>query len=156
MKKGETMARRMKQRFRRQEGFTLIEVLIGVFLVAVAVLGLAELFTLSLMNTRRSSDIANAVFLAQQEVDYLRTLTNTELSSFPNASRAESADKEIDVNADGTPDYRVITILTNLSPTFNVEILVFPPSQFNRAYNTLVANPARYGVKAQLNTVITR
>jgi prepilin-type N-terminal cleavage/methylation domain-containing protein len=150
------MAQRIRKRFGRQEGFTLIEVLIGVFLVAVAVLGLAELFTLSLMNTRRSSDIANAVFLAQQEVDYLRTLTNTELSSFPNAGRAESADKEIDVNADGTPEYRVITVLTNLSPTFNVEVLVFPPSQFHRAYSTLVANPERYGVKARLNTVITR
>jgi len=156
MMKGDKMARRMKKRSLRQGGFTLVEVILGVFLVAVAVLGLAEMFTLGIMNTRRSSDIANAVFLAQQEVDYLRTLTNTELASFPNAGRAESADKEIDVNADGIGDYRVITVLTNLSPTYNVEVLVFPPAQFGRAYSTLVANPVKYGVKARLNTVITR
>jgi prepilin-type N-terminal cleavage/methylation domain-containing protein len=141
---------------RRQGGFTLIEVLIGVLLVAVAVLGLAQLFTLSVLNTRRASQIANAVFLAQQEVDYLRTLTNTELASFPNAARAESSDKEIDVDTDGTPDYRVITVLTNLSPTYNVEVLVFPPARFGTAEATLVSNPSRYGVMARVDTVITR
>jgi len=111
------------------KGFSLIEVLIGVFLIAVAVLGLVQLYLMGIMNTARSNEIANAVFLAQQEVDYLRTLTSTELSAFPNVTRGESSDEMIDVNVDGTPDYRRIVVLTNLSPTYDLEVLVFPATE---------------------------
>lgn len=150
------MVQRTTRKSARQKGFSLIEVLIGVFLVAVAVLGLAEIYMLGIWNTRRASEIANSVFLAQQEIDYLRTLTSTELSSFPDVSRGESNDALIDVNVDGNPDYRVITVLTNLNPTFDVKVLVFPPSQFGVDRDTLIANPVGHGVRAQLNTIISR
>jgi prepilin-type N-terminal cleavage/methylation domain-containing protein len=150
------MIQRMRKKRSRQQGFSLIEVLIGVFLMAVAVLGLAELYLLGIMNNLRSSDIANALFLAQQQVDYLRTLESGELSTFPSASRGESNDEQIDVNADGTPDYRRITVITNLNPTFNVEVLVFPPSQFQTAQALLIANPDQYRVRAHVETVISR
>jgi len=137
-------------------GFSLIEVLIGVFLVAVAVLGLAQLFLMGIMNTTRSNEIANSVFLAQQEIDYLRTLTATELTSFPDASRSESDDESIDVNVDGTPDFRRITVVTNSNPTFAVQVLVFPPSQFTASRTDLITDPASHRVRARMETVISR
>ena len=73
------MIKRFRCRLRQRTGFSLIEVLIGVFLVAVAVLGLAQLILVGMMNNSRGGDIANAVFLAQQEIDLLRTLTRDEL-----------------------------------------------------------------------------
>jgi len=150
------MIQRMRKKRALKKGFSLIEVLIGVFLVAVAVVGLAELYLLGIMNNIRSSDIANALFLAQQQVDYLRSLESGELATFPSAARGESNDEQIDVNSDGTPDYRRITVVTNLSPTFDVEVLVFPPSQFKTAQSLLIANPTQYRLRARLDTVITR
>lgn len=140
----------------RSKGFSLIEVLIGVFLIAVAVLGLVQLYLMGIMNTTRSSEIANAVFLAQQEVDYLRTLTNSELSTFPDVTRGESSDEMIDVNVDGTPDYRRIVILTNLSPTYDLEVLVFPATEAQVPAATLIANPQGNRVRARVDTVISR
>lgn len=140
----------------KPQGFSLIEVLVGVFLVAVAVLGLVQLFLMGIMNTSRSNEIANSVFLAQQEIDYLRTLTVNELTNFPDASRGESADETIDVNADGTPDFRRITVLTANNPTFQVQVLVFPPSQLNASQTDLVADPDGHRVRARMETMISR
>ena len=150
------MIQRMRKNQNRQQGFSLIEVLIGVFLVAVAVLGLVQLYLMGIMNTTRSSEIANAVFLAQQEVDYLRTLMDSELSAFPDTTRSESSDEMIDVNTDGTPDYRRIVVVANLSPSYNVEVLVFPASQALASSADLIANPQRYRVRARIDTVISR
>lgn len=140
----------------RSEGFTLIEVLIGVFLIAVAVLGLIQLYTMSLLNNVRASEIANSVFLAQQEIDYLRTLTLTELNSFPNATRGEADDEALDLNVDGTTDFRRITVLTNRDPSFDVTVLVFPPSERLTSRADLVADPEAHRVRARLATMISR
>ncbi len=137
-------------------GFSLVEVLVGVFLVAVAVLGLVQLFLMGIMNTTRANEIANSVFLAQQEVDYLRTLTVNELTNFPDATRGEADDETIDVNADGTADFRRVTVMTANNPTFNVQVLVFPPSQFGASRTDLVADPAGHRVRARMETVISR
>ncbi|HVP89760.1 MAG TPA: prepilin-type N-terminal cleavage/methylation domain-containing protein [Terriglobales bacterium] len=150
------MIQRMRRKRAGRKGFSLIEVLIGVFLVAVAVVGLVQLFMMSIMNTARANEIANATFLAQQEIDYLRTLTLNEIAAFPNATRGESDDQTLDLNADGTPDYRRITVITNQNPSFQVEVLVFPPSQFGLSRDTLVAAPESHRVRARLATTITR
>jgi prepilin-type N-terminal cleavage/methylation domain-containing protein len=150
------MVKRIRNKRNRQKGFSLIEVLIGMFLVAVAVLGLIQLFMMSIMNNVRASEIANAVFLAQQEIDYLRSLTLPELVAFPNATRGESDDQTIDVNADGTPDYRRITVITNRDPAFDIRILVFPPAQISTGRDELVADPEGHRVRARMETVISR
>lgn len=150
------MIQRLRKKMSLRQGFSLIEVLIGVFLVAVAVLGLVQLFMMSIMNNVRASEIANSVFLAQQEVDYLRSLTLAELANFPNATRGESDDQTIDVNTDGTPDYRRITVVTNRDPAFDVQVLVFPPSQLSTSRDELVDHPDRNRVRARMGTMITR
>jgi prepilin-type N-terminal cleavage/methylation domain-containing protein len=150
------MIQRLRKKRARQQGFSLIEVLIGVFLVAVAVLGLVQLFLMSIMNNVRASEIANSVFLAQQEIDYLRSLTLAELTAFPDATRGEADDQTIDVNIDGTPDFRRITVITNRNPAFDVQVLVFPPSQISANRDELVVHPDRNRVRARMETMITR
>ena len=150
------LRKKMARKKARTEGFSLVEVLVGVFLVAVAVLGLVQLYTMSMLNNVRAGEIANAVFLAQQEVDYLRSLTLTELAAFPNTVRGEADDETIDLNVDGTPDYRRITVVTNRDPAFDVTVLVFPPSQLATSRDDLVADPEEHRVRARLATMITR
>jgi prepilin-type N-terminal cleavage/methylation domain-containing protein len=81
-----TMAsrRRLPQRCARR-GFTLIESLIGLAVMGIAVLGLAQAFLVGVANNKRAGDIGNATLLAQQRIDYLRTLTAAERP--PAASR---------------------------------------------------------------------
>ena len=65
----------------KRKGFTLIEVLVAVFLVGVAVMGLAQIFTLTVLNNSRSDRMANATYLAQQRIDFLRNMTTLELNT---------------------------------------------------------------------------
>jgi Tfp pilus assembly protein PilV len=147
----DAMIKRFRGRFRRRTGFSLIEVLIGVFLVAVAVIGLAQLILIGMMNNSRASDIANAVFLAQQEIDYLRTLTREELSLVqPTTSEL------LDLNADGSTDFRRITVVTFQDPAFAVKVLVFSTAQALANVSDLIAYPERNRVRARMETVISR
>ncbi|MCK7499626.1 MAG: prepilin-type N-terminal cleavage/methylation domain-containing protein [Comamonadaceae bacterium] len=63
-------------------GFTLIEVLVSLFLVGVAVIGLAQLFLVAVANNLKADRIANATFLAQQQIDWLRGFTLDELDVY--------------------------------------------------------------------------
>jgi prepilin-type N-terminal cleavage/methylation domain-containing protein len=136
-------------RGKRQQGFSLIEVLIGIALLGIALIGLAELFTMSVMNNLRSNQLSTATFLCQQEIDHLRTLTPTELDAL-----ATVQDEQLDLNGDGTMDFRRITTIQR---TFNYfKVLVFPPSQFSTAVGTLISQPDQYQVKAQMGTIIQR
>jgi prepilin-type N-terminal cleavage/methylation domain-containing protein len=155
-KERKTMSNKAGRRHIRPKGFSLIEVLIGVSLMAVAILGLAQLFMLGMLNNVRAGEIANAVFLAQQQVDNLRPLTSSELTAFIGTG---ANDELIDINADGTTDFRRVTVLTDVTtqgPEFTAEILVFPTSQALTARNDLISDPARHKVRARMQTTITR
>lgn len=143
-----------------QEGFTLIEVIISLALVTVVFVSLAQLFTLSVMQNLRSNEMSNAIFLAQQQIDYLRTLTIDELGSFPTVNIGESNDELIDINQDGTLDFRRLTVVTpsQVANTagFDVLVMVFPIFARDVARDQLVANPDKYRVRAYVHTIITR
>jgi prepilin-type N-terminal cleavage/methylation domain-containing protein len=143
--------KKMVKESKNEKGFSLIEVLVGITLVAVALVGLAELFTLSVLNNLRSSEISNATFLAQQEVEHVRTLLTNELSAFPAIT-----DQQIDVNGDGTVDFRRITQVTSVTSGYDIRVLVFPRKQLSVAQATLIASPTLYQVKAQIDTIVTR
>ncbi len=138
-------------RAKKQTGFSLIEVLVGIALVAIALVGLAELFTLSVMNNLRSSEISNATFLAQQRIDGLRTLLSNELNVHPAIS-----DEPVDLNGDGTVEFRRITQITPYLTYYSVRVLVFPAKQQNTVQAQLIASPEQYQVKARVNTMIYR
>ncbi len=148
--------RKRSGRTGKKAGFSLIEVLIGLALVIVAVVGLAQLFLLGVANNLRSSEVTNAVFLAQQQIDLLRTLTHDELAAFPNTAAGQADDEVLDLNSDGTPDFRRVTTLTSEAMGFDVHILVFPSTKITTAKDELLADPEKQRVRANIHTMISR
>ncbi len=150
----------------KKSGFTLIEAVVGIALMAIAVLGLAEMFMLSVMNNMRSDRMTNASFLAQQQVDMLRNLTVDELTLFGSANGIDLngdgtmdivKDELLDLNGDNLNDYRRVTEFQRLSGnSWELEVLIFTAEQFSRTRVELLQNPQNYGVRARVNTVISR
>ncbi len=141
---------------RKSRGFTLIEALIGIFVLGVAMLGLAQAFLAAVANNRRAGDISHASLLAQQRIDYLRTLTSAELLAFPDAGRGESDDEILDVNSDGAAEFRRLTRIQAAGTIYSVKVLVFPALRAGDQASVLLADPWAHGVRAVLNTVISR
>jgi len=136
----------------KNKGFSMIEVVVGIALVGVALLGMAQLFCLSVMNNARSDAMTNAVFLAQQQIDFLRNLTAAELQNLS----LSPVDELMDINSDGTVDFRRITQLQTSGFYWNVRVLVFPRLQAGVALENLLDNPSAYQVRADVNTIISR
>jgi prepilin-type N-terminal cleavage/methylation domain-containing protein len=142
----------------RQRGFSLIEVLVGLFLVAVAVLGLAQVFLIAVANNRNADRAANAAFLAQQQIDWLRGFTGDELAAYT-ASGLDTRDEIIDLNLDGTNDFRRITTVgsTTMSPSsFQVGVRVYSAEKLGVTALTLIQNPERQRPRAFMSTLIAR
>ena len=137
---------------KKRKGMTLIEALVGIALVAIAVVGLAQLFTYGILINSRANRMANATFLAQQQIEFLRNLTGPELS----ALSAGNLDEQIDINNDGTLDYRRITILGSQGSYTEVRVLVFGPAQVFTQRDELLANPAQHRVMADIRTILAR
>lgn len=136
----------------KSKGFSMIEVVVGIALVGVALLGLAQLFCLSVMNNARSDAMTNATFLAQQQIDFLRNLSADELYNLS----LSPIDELMDINSDGTVDFRRVTQLAASGFYWNVRVLVFPALQAQVALDHLIANPSDYQVRADISTVISR
>jgi len=167
MKRNQKTSRRVPEK--KREGFSLLEVLIGITLVAIAVLGLAQMFTLGILNNLRSERIANASFLAQQQVDVIRNLTADELTTLTMSNGVDLngdgnmdilKDESLDINSDNQLDYRRITEVQSNSSganiTFDLTVLVFSAEQLTTQRSQLVLQPANYKVKSKVNTVISR
>jgi prepilin-type N-terminal cleavage/methylation domain-containing protein len=141
---------------KRERGFSLIEVLVGLFLVGVAVLGLAQLFLVAVTNNVRADRIANATFLAQQQIDWLRGFTLDELTAYA-ATTLESRDETIDLNLDGTNDFRRVTEFRPVGDTFQVLVHVYSAEKISVASAAaLLADPEQHRPKALITTIITR
>jgi prepilin-type N-terminal cleavage/methylation domain-containing protein len=134
------------------KGFTLIEVLIGMALMGVAVMGLAELFTLAVLQNRQADRIANATFLAQQEIDTVRNLLLADVT----AMAGNTIDDLIDLNSDGVDDYRRVTQVLYTGSLYDVRVLVFSAEQMGTAAADLIADPEGHRVRAQIQTIISR
>jgi prepilin-type N-terminal cleavage/methylation domain-containing protein len=141
----------------KRKGFTLIEVLVATFLVGVAVMGLAQIFTLTVLNNSHSERMANATFLAQQRIDFLRNMTTLELNTATlSDGTAIPLDEQLDINNDGTIDYRRITQIQSAGFYWDVRVLVFTSHLSAESSAQLLANPQQYRVMADMNTVISR
>jgi prepilin-type N-terminal cleavage/methylation domain-containing protein len=167
---GESEMRQKARARRHQDGFTLIEALIGIVLIAIAVLGLAEVFTLSLLNNLRAERVSNGSFLAQQQADMLRSLTQDELNFLSTNQTVDlngdgnpdiSLDELLDLNLDGLNDYRRITNLQvaetmGTTTTWEVTIMVFSQEQFQVQKSDLLQNPQLYRLRGRMDTIIAR
>ncbi|HOW86126.1 MAG TPA: prepilin-type N-terminal cleavage/methylation domain-containing protein [Candidatus Aminicenantes bacterium] len=138
---------------KRTRGFSLIEVLVGLFLVAVAVLGLAQLFLIAVANNRNADRVANATYLAQQQIDWLRGLTAAELSAWGNVT-----DELIDMNADGSNDYRRVTSISMATAvSYGIQVRIYSAEHIAVADpQDLIDQPDRYRARAFISTIITR
>jgi len=137
---------------RNKEGFSLVEVLVGIAIVGIALLGLAQLFTYSVMTNSRAERMSSATFLAQQQVDYHRNLTADELNTLSGGT----IDEQIDVNLDGSIDFRRVTEIQSLGFFWQLRVLVFSSEQLNTDVSSLSQDPQQYGVKANVSTIISR
>jgi prepilin-type N-terminal cleavage/methylation domain-containing protein len=141
---------------KKSRGFSLIEVLVGLFLVAVAVLGLAELFLAAVANNLKADRVANATFLAQQQIDWLRGFTFDELNAFAGTT-IESRDEVLDLNLDGTNDFRRITDFRIAADTYQVRIYVYSAEKFGIVSPAeLIADTDLHRPRALITTIITR
>ncbi len=130
----------------------MVEVLVGLAIIGIALLGLAQLFTYSVMTNARAERMSNATFLAQQQIDYHRNLTADEL----NTLAAGTNDEQIDVNLDGSIDYRRVTEIQATGLSWEIRVLVFSAEQLTRNVSVLVGDPQQYDVKANMSTIISR
>lgn len=141
---------------KRDRGFSLIEVLVGIALLAVAVLGLAQLFVAAVANNLKADRVANATFLAQQQIDWLRGFTVDELDVYTSTS-LESRDEIIDLNGDGTNDFRRVTGISLANGLFNVTIHVFSAEKTGTLTAAeLLADPVQHRPRALISTLIGR
>jgi len=137
-------------------GFSLIEVLVGIFLVAVAVLGLAQLFLVAVANNLKADRVANATFLAQQQIDWLRGFTAEELDIYTNTT-LESRDEVLDLNLDSTNDFRRITGISLADGMFHVNVHVYSAEKISGlSAFALLADPNQYRPQAMISTLISR
>lgn len=146
------LCREKSDRLPERNGFSLIEVLIGIAIVGIALLGLAQLFTYGVLTNSRAERMSNATFLAQQQIDSDRNLTADEL----NALASNPLDEQIDVNYDGTIDFRRITEIQSNGASWEMRVLVFSAEQLDTDAALLTQNPQEYDVKANISTLISR
>jgi prepilin-type N-terminal cleavage/methylation domain-containing protein len=138
-------------------GFTLIEVLVSIFLVGVAVIGLAQLFLVAVANNLKADRIANATFLAQQQIDWLRGFTLDELDVYTSTD-LDARDEFLDLNGDLTNDFRRITGMNRATDhLFEVIIHVYSLDKVGGLTAAeVLADPVHYRPQALISTLIVR
>lgn len=137
-------------------GFSFIEAILGAALMGSALLGLAQFLLYGIANNKRSTEIGQGMFLARQQVEYLRMLTSEELAEFPSTTRGESSDESIDLNQDGEVDFRRVTRIQASGTIFSVQVLVFPPIKLGLTADTLRSAPESHQLRGSANAVIGR
>jgi len=136
----------------KEKGFSLVEVLVGITLMSVAMMGLAQLFMVGIMNNTRSDRMTNGTFLAHQQIEHLRSLTTTEIDLLLDTVMEE----KLDINQDTVLDYRRITRIQMAGFSYEVRVLVFARDQMDEDENALIADPMDFKVKADITTLISR
>jgi len=137
---------------KKRKGFSLIEVLVAMALTTVALMGLIQLFLLGIAQNNRSDKMTNATFLAQQQIEQLRTFTADELNNLTSTL----IDDPINTNQDSMVDFRRITQVQISGFSWEIRVLVFAGAQTGVTAEDLIANPDNYRVRTDVSTIISR
>ncbi len=77
------MLSKMRKARKNEKGFTLIEVMISVVILAVGVLGLAPLMVLSIYSNTYSQDLTRATAVAQDRIEQLKNVSGAFFGAMP-------------------------------------------------------------------------
>jgi len=121
-------------------------------LTTVALMGLIQLFLLGIAQNNRSDKMTNATFLAQQQIEQLRTFTADELNNLTSTL----IDDPINTNQDSMVDFRRITQVQISGFSWEIRVLVFAGAQTGVTAEDLIANPDNYRVRTDVSTIISR
>lgn len=112
----------MSKKLKNQKGFTLVEVMISMVILAIGVLGLAPMMVTAMYGNAFSKDVTSAAFLAQDSMERLKNqsvitpipFTQTDNGLFNVYNRTIRVD---DSGSDGTVPPNVFKILVTMSWT---------------------------------------
>lgn len=69
--------------WKKEQGFTLVEILVAMVLILVALLGAAQLQIMTIFTNTASNERTTAITLAQDKLESLRTLPYSQLANSP-------------------------------------------------------------------------
>jgi type IV pilus assembly protein PilV len=112
----------MSKKLKNQKGFTLVEVMISMVILAIGVLGLAPMMVTAMYGNAFSKDVTSAAFLAQDSMERLKNqsvitpipYTQTDNGLFNVYNRTIRVD---DFGSDGTVPPNVFRILVTMTWT---------------------------------------
>jgi type IV pilus assembly protein PilV len=102
--------------YKRQSGFTLIEVMIAVVILAAGILALATMQIVSIRSNAFSTEMTYATMLAQSQFEQFRNMNYTNVVSGSNPIPASETSK-------GIP-YTVQWTVTNNTPATNMKTIL--------------------------------
>ena len=112
----------MRNNIKRQSGFTLIEVMIALVILAAGILALATMQIVSIRTNAFSSEMTYATMLAQSRLEQIRnmpysditpgTVTDTVPASASTKGMSYTVQTEVDDNTPAT-DMKTITLTVN-------------------------------------------
>jgi Tfp pilus assembly protein PilV len=131
---------------RGEQGFTLIETMIGLVIMMIVALGSASLFAYAVRNNAGGNDRAQSLAIAQQALETIRNAryTVTVTDTYLQATSATPA--PLIVNRDGR-QFSLITRVEDTSPTLKTITLTVTPRGANTVWSsqpvTIVTQRAR-------------
>jgi prepilin-type N-terminal cleavage/methylation domain-containing protein len=94
------MFKKISKIMNNDDGFSLIEIIIGMGIFAVAILSIIQIFYFSMSLNRRSKQLVESASIAKQAMDSMRLLTMAEIDDLDT-----DGTQEIDLNEDDQTDY---------------------------------------------------
>lgn len=117
----------MRRKMKNQKGFTLVEVMISMLVLAIGLLGLAPMMVTAMYGNAFSEDVTSAAFLAQDSIERLKNqsvispipYTQYDNGLFNVYNRTIQVD---DSNSDGTVPPNVLRIRITINWTDKKEV----------------------------------
>jgi prepilin-type N-terminal cleavage/methylation domain-containing protein len=114
----------MRKTLRRSEGFTLVEVLLALFLLAIGVLAAAPMFIYAMRGNAAGADFGTAGAIGVERMEVLRSTRFTDLDAGGSLT-TDTSSGGIDYFDNSNPDFTVRwQIVDNVSPANTKTITV--------------------------------